>query len=222
MTRHGLSRTLQALNAEWASWCDAPLPTPWLFAHDGFGADDTLGDVLQRVREQPDAALLALMRLHRDGDALAARTVIQAMLPKMVLMAGRDATATFDDYLGALWLRVATYPLERRPRAVAANLALDTLKTVTTDKRTPRQAGLPAHEGDPLEDAVPVLAAGVRLGVIDPRTRRTLEAVYVERRTSAAAARVLGTSADAVRWRCSKGIRALRAARDDLLLEMAG
>ena len=111
------------------------------------------------------------------------------MLPKMVLMAVRDDTATFDDYLGALWLRVATYPLDRRPRAVAANLALDTLKTVTTDRRTPRQAGLPTHEGDPLEDAVPVLAAGVRLGVIDPRTRRTLEAVYVERRTSAAAAR---------------------------------
>ena len=85
-----------------------------------------------------------------------------------------------------------------------------------------RQAALPVREGDPLEDAVPVLAAGVRLGIIDPRTRRTLEAVYVERRTSAAAAQVLGTSADAVRWRCSKGIRALRAARDELLLEVAG
>ncbi|MBK8463611.1 MAG: hypothetical protein IPL36_11410 [Nigerium sp.] len=222
MTRHGLSRTLQALNAEWASLGHTPLPTPWLFAHDGFGAGDTLGDVLRRVREQPDAALLALLTLHRDGDAVAARAIIQAMVPKMVLMAGRDARATFDDYLAALWLRVATYPVERRPRAVAANLALDALKTVTAGRRASRWAALPAHRGDPLDDAVPVLAAGVRLGIIDLRTQRTLEAVYVERRTSAAAARVLGTSADAVRWRCSKGIRALRAAKGELWLELAG
>lgn len=221
MTRHGLSRTLQALNAEWASLSHAPLPTPWLFAHDGFGADDTLGDVLTRVREQPDAALLALLRLQRDGDALAGRAVIQAMLPKMVRMAGRDAVAGFDDYLGALWLRVATYPLERRRRAVAANLALDSLKTVTADRGRP-QGALPGRQGDPLADAVPVLAAGVRLGIIDSRTRRTLEAVYVERRTSAAAAHLLGTSADSVRWRCSKGIRALRAAREELWCELAG
>lgn len=222
MTRNGLTRTLQMLNDEWGRLSHAPLPTPWLLAHDGFGATDTLGDIPGRVREQPDAALLALLTLHRGGDALAARAVIQAMLPKMVLMASRDPVSAFDDYLGALWVRVATYPLERRRRAVAANLALDTLKAVSSAARAPRPVPLPAHEADPLADAEPVLAAGVRLGVIDERTLRTLTAVYVDGRTSAAAGQVLGLSADAVRWRCSKGVRALRAAREALWAELAG
>ncbi|MFT3876502.1 MAG: hypothetical protein QM708_08790 [Propioniciclava sp.] len=222
MTRNGLSRTLQMLNAEWAELSTSPLPTPWLLAHDGFEEGDTLGDIPRRVRERPDATLLALLTLHRGGDALAARAVIQAMVPKMVLMAGRDPESSFDDYLGALWLRIVTYPLERRRRAIAANLALDTLKSVTATARAPRPAGLVWEPVDPLDDAAPVLAAGVRLGVIDARTSRTLATVYLAGRTSAAAGQVLGVSADAVRWRCSKGVRALRAARDELREAVAG
>jgi len=85
---------------------------------------------MDAVRADPDAALLALLVLHRQGDAAAGRVVLQAMLGKLVRMAAPDPHATFGDFLGALWERIATYPIERRPRRVAANLALDTLKAL--------------------------------------------------------------------------------------------
>lgn len=224
MTCEGLNRSLAALNREWADLTadTAPVPVSWRLASPFIGHDATLVELLDRVRAHPDAVLLALLRLHHTGDALAGRAVVQAMLGKLVIMASRDATATFDDYLAALWLRVATYPLERRPRRVAANLALDSLKAVKSAARQPMAPLPPQCLPDPLGDAEAVLDAGVRLGVIDATTRTTMATVYVEGRTSAAAAAVLGVSADAVRWRCSKGVRALRAVAGDLVEQLAG
>lgn len=219
MTRIGLSRTLSTLNTEWDHLAEAPTPRDW---HVAVAGAATLGAVLGRVREAPDAVLLALLSLVRLGDRLAGRVVVQAMVPKLVRMAVLDEEAAFDDYLAALWVRVATYPVERRPHRVAANLALDALKAVKATGPRPSQAGLPVAVPDPLADARTVLDAGVRLGAIDPLTRRTLEAVYVEGRTSGAAALVLGMSADAVRWRCSRGVRALRRVAPELADQLAG
>lgn len=221
MTRIGLSRTLAALNDEWLDLQFDPAPDPWRTSPALAGAR-TLGEVFARVRDDPDAVLLALLHHQSTGDRLAGRVVVQAMVPKLVLMAVRDPEATFDDHLAALWVRVATYPVARRPRRVAANLALDTLKSITSAR--PRAvASLPGVVvPDPLADATTVLDAGVRLGVIDGLTRRTLEVVYVDGRTSHAAADVLGVSADSVRWRCSKGVRALRAVAPELVEQLAG
>lgn len=222
MTRIGLSRTLGALNSEWADLESRPVPTAWRLALPGRAASATLGEVLARVRGDADAVLLALLGLQRDGDRLAGRTVVQAMVPKLVLMAARDSEASFDDYLAAMWLRVATYPVERRPHRVAANLALDTLKSVKGGRpREPRT--LPGIvEPDPLGDATTVLDAGVQLGAIDPLTRRTMKVVYIDGRSSRAAGVELGMSADSVRWRCSKGVRALRAVAPELSELVAG
>lgn len=224
MTCHGITATASALNREWAVLTDdpAPLPRSWRLACAHFTAASRLADVLVAVREHPDAVLLALLTLHRGGDALAGRAVVQAMLGKMILMASRDAGATLDDHLAALWVRVATYPIARRPHRVAANLALDVLKTMKSEPRQPLRQLPPPPAPDPLADAAAVLDAGVRLGAIDPATRRTLACVYVDGRTSAAAASVLGVSADAVRWRCSKGVRALRAVAPELVEQLAG
>ena len=67
-----------------------------------------------------------------------------------------------------------------------------------------------------------VLAAGVRLGVITEATRTTLRCVYVDGRTSVAAAEILGATPAAIRQRCSQGVRALRAAAPDLVEQLAG
>lgn len=221
MTRAGLSRTLATLNDEWLDLQFTPAPARWHALIPG-AAEDTFGSVLARVPTDPDGVLLALLRLQQEGDRLAGRVVVQAMVPKLVLMAVRDPEASFDDYLAALWLRVATYPIARRPRRVAANLALDSLKSVKANR--PRALrDLPAVVvPDPMADATTVLDAGVRLGVIDGLTRRTLEAVYVDGRTSRDVGDVLGMSADTVRWRCSKGVRALRAVAPELTDLLAG
>lgn len=215
MTRIGLSRTLLALNDEWLDLQFTPVPASWRpLLPDEAG---TLGDVFARVPADPDAVLLGLLATQQAGDRLAGRVVVQAMVPKLVRMAVRDDSATFDDYLAALWLRVATYPVRRRPRRVAANLALDALKSVKASQPPALRALPTVPVPDPLGDATTVLDAGVRLGVIDGLTRRTLEAVYVDGRTSHAAGEVLGMSAETVRWRCSKGVRALRAVAGELL-----
>lgn len=215
MTRIGLSRSLAALNDEWLDLQFSPAPSSW--RHTLPEGVRTLGDVFACVPADPDAVLLALLAAQEAGDRLAGRVVVQAMVPKLVRMAVRDETATFDDYLAALWVRVATYPVTRRPRSVAANLALDALKAVKAAQPPALRVlpTVPVH--DPLADATTVLDAGVRLGVIDRLTRRTLEAVYVDGRTSRAAADLLGMTADTVRWRCSKGVRALRAVAGELL-----
>jgi len=226
MTLDGLTPPLTALNAEWAAFTDlpGPLPRSWQLAHPGFRRVGRSG-LMDAVRADPDAALLALLVLHRQGDAAAGRVVLQAMLGKLVRMAAPDPHATFGDFLGALWERIATYPIERRPRRVAANLALDTLKALRSGTWRPTcrladaapDAAAPGDAaGESRLEAGAVLDAGVRLGVIDPRTREALACVYLGGRTSSAAASELGTSADAVRWRCSKGVRALRARAREL------
>lgn len=234
MTRHRLTATLTALNREWASLCDEHPRTPsgWRLACGPHLPDKGLEQLLAAISAEPDATLLGLLTLHRAGDPLAGRVVVQAMLGKLVLMAVRDADATLPDYLAAMWERVASYPVSRRPHRVAANLVLDTLKSVKSNRRQqllelpgmpPEAPAAPCDEtAEALDDADQVLAAGVRLGVITEATRTTLRCVYVDGRTSVAAAEILGATPAAIRQRCSQGVRALRAAAPDLVEQLAG
>ena len=120
--------TLTSLNDEW-------LHTGLREFASGPWAGRSAGDVLGLVRAEPDRVLLGLLALARDGDRLAGRTVVQALLGKLVTMAVADRRLPFDDLLAALWVRLATYPIERRPAKVAANLVLDARKDVLAEQR---------------------------------------------------------------------------------------
>lgn len=236
MTRDGLTATLSTLDAEWESLSRRSVPIAWLREAPELGSAPEVGGVRAAVRQHPDAVLLALLRLHRAGDPWAGRVVVQLMLPKLVLMAVRNPGATLDDHLTALWECLCTYPIGRRPTKVAANLALDTLKSVSTLSSIGTRAGRPHLALVPCPDDLPdpaprlgpdpdgpaVLAAASRLGLIDPLTQRTLECVYVEGRSSREAAAELGMTADVVRWRCSRAVRTLRARVALLTEELAG
>jgi len=185
------------------------------------------GDVLARVPEDPDAVLLALLEEAVAGDALAARVVLQAFLPKMVRMAALDRAAEVDDYVTALWCEVVAYPVRRRRTSVAANLVLDTLKAVHRDRRPGCDVAVPpdlvvvaaergpghlvgaepAGPGGPSADAVLRVAREHRL--VDPGTRELLRSVYAEGLSGDAAARRHGLSPGAVRSRCSRAVRVL-------------
>lgn len=78
----------------------------------------------------PDTVLHRLVALARHDD-LAARVVLQRLLPGLVAVArrwarrpdgGRDA---LEEVVTAAWVVVRTYPLERRPHHLAANLLRD-------------------------------------------------------------------------------------------------
>ena len=86
--------------------------------------------------ERSDAILLVLVSGAATDD-LAARTVLQAMMPAAKNLTSKfsrcgawSAEETAAVVVAAMWERIRTYPVERRPRKVAANLALDTRQRV--------------------------------------------------------------------------------------------
>lgn len=204
------SSTLVSLNFEWdelVRTTGAP-PLSWRGFEALRGADD-LDQLLQSIRQRPDATLAALLTLGADGDRLAWRVVLQAMLPKAVRLS-RGAEDRLTEAVSELWVAIAEYPLARRPRSIAANLAWTLQRRLSPP---PVVAMMPAC-GDP--DADQTLARARALGLIDAEHHRTLWLIYVLGLTSAAAAAELGISAELVRYRCSRSVRRL-AGQADLL-----
>ena len=214
------------LNEEWARLVARHRDRlPWGEEVDGC---QDLAEVLAAIRHRPDPVLGRLIRETAGGDLLAGRTVLQAMLGKTVRLAQTYPQIEVDEFVSALWCRIRTYPLARRPSSIAANLALDTRKdalarlhhtereqttgsfsAATWDRLLHRLA-----ERDPTADAADVRAhqvinAAEELGMIDAATCSALRSVYLDGASSRTAAARLGTSAGMIRYRCSRGVREL-------------
>jgi hypothetical protein len=203
---------LDALNNEWRvlSAASAGQPAEWKLTEPAIAGAADLDGLLALIRQRPDEILAALLRLGRAGHPLAHRVVLQTMLGMVVrLCAGRPAL--LPEALSELWLAIVDYPLDRRPHAIAANLAWTVRRAIQAV--TPP---VPPPEEPCGPDAASVLADARRLGLIDELTHRTLWTVYVAGLSSQEAAAVLGTTAATVRWRCSIALRRL-AGRADLL-----
>lgn len=82
---------------------------------------------------EPDdeACLLRLVEVAKT-DALAARVVLQRILPALCAVAGRHSSnraqrnAVLDELVANAWPIIRNYPCERRPRRIVANLVRDT------------------------------------------------------------------------------------------------
>ena len=79
-----------------------------------------------------DAVLAALLRAART-DPVAARVVLQRMLPGLLGRASRwgahragGSTDPFDELLSVAWTVIREFPVERRPHHLASNLLRDT------------------------------------------------------------------------------------------------
>lgn len=227
---------VDALNAEWDRLVEESrgLPYRWRGRQPALRDCADLADVLPAIRADPDVVLGALLCEAAQGDTVAARAVLQAMLGKVVRMALRDPWGGVDDYVSALWCRIRRYPLERRPAKIAANLALDTLKDVTAA----RSAGLaelvtPWPPEDQLElllsrrqrrlepdepevSGRTLLQAALRLNLIDARACAILHSVYVEGLASSEAATRHTMSPEMVRYYCSRAVRRLRRNAEQL------
>lgn len=197
-----MSATLASLNSEWAELVQAsPPPATWQ-ERDPLQGIRSLDEVLEQIRQAPDATLSVLLDLGARGDQLAWRAVFQAMLPKAVRLShGREDRLT--EAVSELWVAIADYPLARRPRSIAANLSW-TLQRALTPK--PEALMVPTSPGP---DADQTLGRARALGLIDAIHHQTLWLVYVAGMTSAAAADELGISAELVRYRCSRSVRRL-------------
>lgn len=226
-------RLTHELNAQWHRLCDGEESAPdvaatldrWRRSPAATDQVAELGDLLAAVRSCPDVALAQLIDQAQRGDAVASRVVLQAMLPKLVLLARsqRRPRIPFDEVLAcavaALWERVATYPLKARPQKVAANLALDTLKALRChqdeDLNSVPVSDLEWHQeasgGVPDDELGQVLLRAFHLGVITAEEARLLLLVYRHDQPDLAAAE-LGISRGALRRRCHSVKARLRPA----------
>lgn len=110
----------------------------------------TLADVIAMGRSKSsielDPLLFVLLREAHDGCEIAGRLALQMMLGAAVRTGLRGYRRTVDDEealhlaIAYLWELIATYPLDRRPTRIAANLAMDLLGRLTRHASHCRQS----------------------------------------------------------------------------------
>lgn len=199
--------TLVALNLEWNELTKQHSGTvsDWARRCPALAGAVAFDDVLACIHAAPDAALGALLQLGHEGEELAHRVVLQAMLGKAVRQSGGHGDR-FDVAVAELWVAIAEYPLRRRPRSIAANLAW----TLRRRLAQPKPALMLANPPEPT--ATETLRRARSLGLIDAETHRTLWLTYVVGLPSAQVGAKLGITAALVRYRCSSTLRRLAGA----------
>lgn len=170
-----------------------------------------------------DEVLCALLRRARC-EPIAGRVVLEAMLPGLKKLAGRllidvrRRDELWSVLLACAWERICTYPVQQRPRRVAANILLDsmrgTLVTFSSARRDPAAlacklpGGLvaaPAQEG---VDAL--LDRAVAAGAVSRDEAELILATRTDDVSLRAFAEAEGTSFVMVRQRRSRAERRLR------------
>lgn len=187
----------EALDADWALVAPSAAAREacrrWQREHALRGCT-TPADVLYRTRRGVDPGdadrVLAALARRAPHDAMAARTLLQSLVPGMVSLARRHG-APHDpevaaDVVGIALERIRTYPYERRPRAIAANVLLDTHQRLYRDRRRrPRPVeefvvDLPAvEEPEAAQEVIEVVRAALRQRAIAPEDARLVLAPVV-------------------------------------------
>ena len=154
------------LEADWADLAPTRLPADWRDDPD-LVPHRTLADLVgvTERRSDPvasDRVLAALVRRAIDSppDELAARTVLQMLLPGAKALARRlpwlgDRGECAAAVTACLYERIRTYPYQRRPARIAANLLGDTRQRLL---HAPTRGSAPARGSRPLEVSLEGLA----------------------------------------------------------------
>jgi hypothetical protein len=144
---------IERLEAEWPALASGPLGARLRLWSDqeaalaGFATPQHLLRHLLNLGGSPrlkDETLAALLR-QAQSDPLAARVVLQALLPGLKSLARRilfeagERDEVWSALLAHCWERIRRYPLERRPTRIAANILLDALKKTTYELKRERR-----------------------------------------------------------------------------------
>jgi hypothetical protein len=157
------------------------------------GGARSLGELEAYVRratpEQADAVLVALVARAIEGHELAARVLLQLLLPGTRNLARRWWALGDDDEraaaaVAAVYRRIRRYPLARRPGRVAANVLMDAAHELRAAvpaahvelwaDPTIHQPSQPEPAGDAAAELAEVLADAVRDCVITPDDARLI------------------------------------------------
>jgi DNA-directed RNA polymerase specialized sigma24 family protein len=169
-----------------------------------------------------DELLRPLVRLAAD-DPLAARVVLQLLLPGLKRIAARalhdlsERDELWELLLAHAWERIRRYPLARRPRHIAANVLLDALmRTMRELERERRRRGRsdadaepPAPTPDPRAGIARVLLEAVSAGAISQLEARIIFATRIERCSLAEVATEEGFTYNVLRVRLQRAERRL-------------
>jgi hypothetical protein len=227
-----MNPTLTELDREWRGISTSTASTEalrrWSRTEPVLDGSHSLAAVLDERRDDSAAPMIlaALARL-AVSDQLAARTLLQALLPGIVTMASTgcsDDPAAVDELVSLAWERIRTYPASRLG-SVAANILLDVRKRY----REHRLIEAPDCSGDDMppagveasaEDVVlgrstigEVLAAH-RDGVIDMAALRLILRTRVDGVSLELAAqeqRATVRQANCIRWRAERRLRPVLA-----------
>ena len=155
------------LDAEWRHLATSPTATAalarWGHLEPAIDGWADLDDLRTAVHDRTDlelgdrllAALVRLAAVTGHGDVLAARVVLQLLVPGAIRL-GQSLTAMIGDpatseaaVFAELTILIRTYPWQRRPRRIAANLLLDCRQRLIRYQNRSRaeiSAGLALHD----------------------------------------------------------------------------
>jgi len=191
----------------------------------------------QADRDRKDQALLDLIRNHHASPACGAFAFLAAaMLPMLDHVYNARARGKSRDERDELWSRILAgfveavdrYPVERRPKRVAANLRGDTLASLRRATREEVRLGetrralldeeepttehletqVEAQEDVPDLDAI--LERWTREGLVSDADRALLVGVYVDGRPIASIAAELGIGREAAKKRLQRAVARIR------------
>jgi DNA-binding NarL/FixJ family response regulator len=181
------------------------------------------GDEACAVRDPAGDLVLARLLLAARSDDLAARVVLQRLLPGIVARArvwARRAPGNaeaLDELLAVSWSVIRTYPLERRPTHLAANLLRDaeyhafiraTRRTAVLEPTPPHLLDLPVEfpdRIDPVAELAELVAAAQRSRSLTDRDLRLVRLL------------IRGTSVAAVAAELEVSVRTVTNHRDALV-----
>jgi DNA-directed RNA polymerase specialized sigma24 family protein len=155
-----------ALNDDWlctASSGEAvEALSKWSIDDPTLGGFDDLAALVAHVQrpgfpEESDRVLAALVRL-AGSDDLAARTMLQALLPGIKALARQyrwvgPAEDVTSSAVACAYERIRTYPIERRPHHVAANVLFDTRQALSRQGRRATTLDIAARGLRPFDDS---------------------------------------------------------------------
>jgi hypothetical protein len=148
-----MSHTLRSLDAEWRRLTRPSRARQalkqWSIAHPALRGLADLDELLERRRDDQAApAILRALAVLAPDDDLAARALLQALLPGLVRLAGvtgYDDPAAIEEMVSLAWERIRTYPAGRRG-SVAANALFDVRKRYRAHRRIDAPRSLDTEE----------------------------------------------------------------------------
>lgn len=226
------NQTLARLDREWVGLEASPTArrrlARWAEMEPALAGYATLSQVLtgrDADRAGAQAILAALARLAAD-DELAARTLLQALLPGLVVVAAREPLAGDQGCVAELvalaWERIRTYPTWR-PGSVSGNVLKDARKAYLAGEVTNARDELPdvdrsgptapsAEETAINRTCIAAVYAAHRDGVIGDVAMHLIVRTRQDGVALAEAAAEIGAGIEwvtCVRWRAERRLRSL-------------